>query len=219
MPRRVRVSGGGDMRKLFLIGACVCVAVSIGCGDTGTSSAGGGGQGGVGGAAGAGGMGGEGGTTPCSDDLGPLPSLTAQPTVMPAMVTPGEQIEVTASVSASATYVRFLVLHLSDDGVERLIGSIDVREGDQAWPEGAATITRPIRISRNSWIGQDFFLRVYLCASDACRLDDVLYTWNGVAPEIGEPYFMEIRDELAFPDPPPGRFSCYDMAGARVVAP
>jgi hypothetical protein len=168
----------------------------------------GGGAGGTGGNGG----GGEGGSGSCMDDIGPRPTLTAQPTVSATTVSPGDQISLSVPVSAEARYVRVRIF----DGFSALAAEAETTTN------GSETLDFDVTISESATIGFDLFVGILLCDDPACLTnqnpDQVSYTRPGSTSGAGDPYFASVREDgVSRPDI--STLSCFDLLVLDVVAP
>ena len=198
-----------------ILAAAIAVA---GCGDdssgTGGSGAMGGdggsggsaATGGSGGSAGTGGSGGSGGTSSCVDDVGDRPSLTAQPTIMPATVNPGGDIMVEIPVSAQTRFVIVTAL----DGFE-VIGE------NQATTTGSETIAITIPIDAGAGTFPNAWVQITLC------VDENTCTGPG---QTNVSYLPDVNDDSRYDvrvfdngTQQEIKLSCYDVLQFRVVAP
>ena len=158
------------------------------------------------------GTGGSGGNGGCVDDIGPRPTLTAQPTVTPTIVNPGGQLMIEVPVSAEARFVKITVF----DGFSSVAGE------DTVTTNGSETLMFTIPVSNGATVGFDLFVGIHLCVDPDCLTAvnpaTVTYTRPSSTATAGDPYFASVREDGAS-QTGISTLSCYDLLVVEVEAP
>ncbi len=147
----------------------------------------------------------------CVDDIGPRPTLTAQPTITPMDGVEGGQVEVGLAVSAEARLVRAAFFDGFDD------------PGGEAtmMTAGSESLTLTIDLTANASTF-DYFLFVNLCDGDNLDClttsdgDEIIYGPGGSTADPGDPYFVFVREDGGS-DPGLSTESCFDLLAIKIA--